>query len=160
MNLRETKTSVVIVALMVMGSLTACGADPAGDGPTQAAFEPVSSHVTHLSWEESWDSAFARARTEDKPVLVSFEAEWCVWCKKLESTTFRDNAVMSLISDSMVALTLDVDNAGRDLSDQYGVESLPTVLVFSPDGTERGRINGYLPPVQFAEVVKGILQQS
>lgn len=160
MRLERTKTSVVIVALMVMGSLTACGADPVGDGPTNASFEPVSSHVTHLNWEESWDSAFARAKTEGKPVLVSFEAEWCVWCKKLESTTFRDNAVMSLISDSMVALTLDVDNAGRELSDEYGVESLPTVLVFSPDGKERGRINGYLPPGQFAEVMKGILEES
>ena len=160
MKLYRTKTSVVIFALMVMGSLTACGADPVGDGPTTASFEAVSSHVTHLNWEESWDSAFARAKTEGKPVLVSFEAEWCVWCKKLESTTFRDNVVMALISDSMVPLALDVDNAGRELSDEYGVESLPTLLVFTPDGKEQGRINGYLPPVQFAEVMKGILQES
>jgi len=160
MKLDETKISVVIVALMVMGSLTACGSDPADDGPTTASFESVSSHATQVEWEESWDSAFARAKTEGKPVLVSFGAEWCVWCKKLESTTYRDSAVMSLISDSMVPLILDVDNAGRELSDEYGVESLPTVLVFSPNGTEQGRINGYLPPGQFAEVMKGILQES
>jgi thiol:disulfide interchange protein len=151
------KASVVIVALTVMGSLTACGAGPGDELPVTASFEPVSSHVSHLNWEKSWDSAFTRARTEGKPVLVSFQADWCVWCKKLETTTFRDTAVMSLIADSVVPLTLDVDNAGRELSDEHGVESLPTVVVFSPEGEERGRIDGYLPPAQFVEAMNQIL---
>jgi len=153
------KTSVVIVALTVIGSLTACGAGPGDEVPATSSFEPVSSHATHLNWEKSWDTAFTRARTEGKPVLVSFQAEWCVWCKKLETTTFRDNAVMSLIADSVVPLTLDVDNAGRELSDQHGVESLPTVLVFSPEGEERGRIDGYLSPAQFVKAMNQILTQ-
>jgi thiol:disulfide interchange protein len=150
---------VVIVALTVMGSLTACGAGGVDEVPATASFEPVSSHTADLNWEKSWDSAFTRAKTEGKPVLVSFEAEWCVWCKKLESTTYRDNTVRSLIAESLVPLTLDVDNSGRELSDEHGVESLPTVLVFSPDGVERGRINGYLPPGQFVEAMRGILTQ-
>lgn len=159
MKLYRTKTKAAMVSLLVMGSLTACGAGPVEEGPATASYEAVSSHASNLDWEETWDSAFTRAKAEGKPVLVSFEAEWCVWCKKLESTTYRDNAVMALISDSMVPLTLDVDNAGRELSDEHGVESLPTVLVFSPDGKEQGRINGYLPPGRFVEVVNEILQE-
>jgi thiol:disulfide interchange protein len=154
------KTCVMVVAVMMMGALTACGAGPAEEGPTLASIDTVTTHGTaRLDWEKSWDSAFSRAKSEGKPVLVTFEAEWCVWCKKLESTTYRDSAVMSLIAGSMVAVTLDVDSEGRELSDVHGVESLPTVLVFSPDGEERGRINGYLPPGQFVEVVNGILQE-
>lgn len=153
------KTIGVAVAATAMGALTACGAGPADEGPTTTV-EAVSSHTTsRLDWEKSWDSAFSRAKSEDKPVLVSFEAEWCVWCKKLDSTTYRDTAVMSLIADSLVPLTLDVDGSGEALSNRYGVESLPTVLVVSPTGEEVGRINGYLPPGRFAEVVRGILQQ-
>jgi len=155
------KTCVLVVAVMMMGALTACGAGPAEEGPTLASIDTVTTHGTaRLDWEKSWDSAFSRAKSEGKPVLVTFEAEWCVWCKKLESTTYRDSAVMSLIGGSMVAVTLDVDSEGRELSDIHGVESLPTVLVFSPDGQEKGRINGYLPPGQFVEVVNGILQES
>jgi thioredoxin-related protein len=52
-----------------------------------------------------------------------------------------------------------VDNEGRALSDTHGVESLPTVLVFSPNGEEKGRINGFLPPGQFVDAVNDILQQ-
>ncbi len=154
------KTIGVAIIVMAMGTLTACGAGPADDGST-LSIETISTHETsNLDWEKNWDSAFSRAKTEGKPVLVSFEAEWCVWCKKLDTTTYRDTAVMSLIADSLVPLTLDVDGAGDALSDHYDVESLPTVLVFSPDGQERGRINGYLPPGRFVEVMKEILQES
>jgi thiol:disulfide interchange protein DsbD len=148
------------VAVVATGALTACGAGPTDEVPT-TSFEAVSSHETsRLNWEKSWDSAFSRAKSEGKPVLVSFEAEWCVWCKKLDSTTYRDTAVMSLISDSMVPLILDVDGAGQAISDAHGVESLPTVLVFSPSGEEVGRINGYLPPGRFVEVMHEILHTS
>jgi len=155
------KTCVVAVGVMVLGTMTACGAGPADEGLSAVSIDTVSTHETaSLDWEKSWDSAFSRAKTEGKPVLVTFEAEWCVWCKKLESTTYRDSAVMSLIADSMVAVTLDVDNEGRELSDDYGVQSLPAVLVFSPDGEEQGRINGYLPPGQFVDAMNEILHQS
>lgn len=156
----KLNASLVTGLLMTVGVLTACGAGPADSPPATSPIETVSSHTENLDWEKSWESAFTRAKSEGKPVLVSFEAEWCVWCKKLDSTTYRDSAVMSLIAESLVPLTLDVDKAGSELSDEHGVESLPTVLVFSPDGQEQGRINGYLPPGQFIEVMKGILQQS
>ena len=154
------KATMMIGFLMTIGALTACGAGPADDGPTTSTFEAVSSHTADLDWEKSWDSAFTRAKSEGKPVLVSFEAEWCVWCKKLDSTTYRDTAVMSLIADSLVPLTLDVDGTGSELSDEHGVQSLPTVLVFSPNGEEKGRINGYLPPGKFVKVMNKILQES
>ena len=154
------RTIGVVIVAMGMGALTACGAGPADDG-SMTAIETVSTHETsRLDWEKSWESAFSRAKSEGKPVLVSFEAEWCVWCKKLDSTTYRDTAVMSLIADSLVPLNLDVDGAGEALSDEHGVESLPTVLVFSPSGEEVGRINGYLPPGQFVSAMREILQKS
>jgi thioredoxin-related protein len=59
----------------------------------------------------------------------------------------------------LVPLILDVDKSGRELSDVHGVETLPTVLVFSPSGEEQGRINGYLPPGRFAAAVNEILQE-
>jgi len=153
------KTIGLAITAMAVGVLTACGAGPADEAPTNS-FEAVSTHETsRLDWEKSWDSAFSRAKSEDKPVLVSFEAEWCVWCKKLDTTTFHDTDVVSLIAGSLVPLTLDVDGSGEALSNRYGVESLPTVLVFSPTGEEVGRINGYLPPGRFVEVMKEILQQ-
>jgi thiol:disulfide interchange protein len=161
MKIHALPTSLMPATLIAVVALSACGADSVDDGPEAAAFEAVSTHATvSLDWERSWDSAFDRAVKEDKPVLVTFSAEWCVWCKKLESTTYRDSVVTALIADEVVPLTLDVDGDGSELSDTHGVESLPTVLVFSPAGVEQGRINGYLPPGQFVEAMTDILQAS
>jgi thiol:disulfide interchange protein len=156
----EHTLNLAMAALLSVGMLTACGGQSSEVPADGSAVEAVSVHRTaRIDWEKSWDSAFTRAKSEDKPVLVSFQAEWCVWCKKLESTTYRDSTVMALLADSLVPLTLDVDGDGERLSNEHGVESLPTVLVFGADGEERGRINGYLPPSRFVEVMSEILEE-
>ncbi|MEE4270999.1 MAG: thioredoxin family protein [Thermoanaerobaculales bacterium] len=161
MKFVRTDIPLLITIVLMLVALSSCGAEPAPESSAEAGFAAVSTHETAaLAWEKSWESAFARASSEGKPVLVSFEAEWCVWCKKLDSTTYRDSAVMALISDRLVPLTLDVDGAGEALSGTHNVESLPTVLVFSPNGEEQGRINGFLPPGQFVDAVTDILQES
>ena len=91
MNEFRSRPGVIVGVVLMMGALTACGAGPVDEGPSPPSIGTVSTHETaQLEWEKSWDSAFTRAKSEDKPVLVSFEAEWCVLCKKLESTTYRD----------------------------------------------------------------------
>ena len=64
------------------------------------------------------------------------------------------------IRDQVVAVSLDVDGNGRELSNQDRVDGLPTILVLDGNGREIGRIPGYMPPTGFLERVKGFLQQS
>ena len=122
--------------------------------------EMVTNHESVVvDWGEDLGSALERARSEDKPVLVNFYADWCVWCKRLEATTFRDAQVADLLSDRVVPVSLNVDGNGKELSDQYRVDGLPTILVLDTDGREIGRIPGYMPPTGFLERVEGFLQQ-
>ena len=83
-----------------------------------------------------------------------------MWCKRLESTTLRDTKVATLLSDRVVPVNLDVEGDGRELSNRYHVDGLPTVLVLDSSGREIGRIPGYMPPTGFLEQVERILQQS
>ena len=130
--------------------------------PTSAVpIEPVSNHSTvAIAWEKDLPSALERARSEGKPVLVNFYADWCVWCKRLETTTLRDAKVASVLQDRVVPLSLNVEGSGRDLSNEYRVDGLPTIIVLDAGGREIGRIPGYMPPESFLKRVEGILQQS
>ena len=128
------------------------------EGPEAAVQIPVSeSESVTVQWADTWDAAFSRAQTEEKVVLVTFYADWCIWCKKFEDTTLADNSVASFLSNNTVPIRLDVDGAGQDLSDEYEVDGLPTVLVLRADGSELGRIPGYLPPEGFLQRVKALV---
>jgi thiol:disulfide interchange protein len=123
--------------------------------------ETIANHATiSVRWEKSLKDAMARAGAEDKAVLVNFYADWCVWCQRMESTTLRDANVASLLSERVVPVSLDVDDEGLELSNQFGVEALPTVLVLDTNGREIGRIPGYHPPAGFLKAVEGLLQKS
>jgi thioredoxin-related protein len=77
----------------------------------------------------------------------------------MKSTTLRDNAVKTMLRDQVIPVSLDVDGNGRELSNRYRVDGLPTILVLDGDGREIGRIPGYVPPSGFIERVEGILHR-
>jgi thiol:disulfide interchange protein len=141
---RAVRLSMLTVVLAVV--IFGCG----GQGPEApvAGVAAVSSHGA---------VALTRARAENKPVMVTFYADWCIWCKRFEDTTLADGAVATYLSEKVVSLRLDVDGDGQELSDRYRVDGLPTILVLDPDGEELGRIPGYLPPAGFLDRVRAML---
>jgi thiol:disulfide interchange protein len=155
-ELVNRKVIVLVAALAVMLS-NACGRqDPVAEDPV----ETIPNHATvEVTWEKDLQSALERAQSEGKPVLVNFYADWCVWCKRLESTTLRDAKVASVLQDRVVPLSLNVEGSGRELSNEYRVDGLPTIVVLDAGGREIGRIPGYMPPDSFLERVETFLQQ-
>ncbi|RLE24383.1 MAG: hypothetical protein DRJ65_09975 [Acidobacteria bacterium] len=141
--------------VLVLCAATGCTGQETSDAATQAAISPT--QHGDVQWAQTWDAALFRARSEEKVVLVTFYADWCIWCKKLEDTTLADSSVVSFLAEKTVPVRLDVDGAGRELSDEYRVDGLPTVLILKNDGTELGRIPGYLPPEGFLERIRSFV---
>ena len=152
------RSALAIAAVAAITTITACSRpEPIPAAPV----ETISNHATvEIVWESDMPSALERARNEGKPVLVNFYADWCVWCKRLESTTLRDAKVAAVLQDKVVPLSLDVDGGGKELSNEYQVDGLPTIIVLDAGGNEIGRIPGYMPPDSFLERVETFLQQS
>lgn len=149
-----------MISRFCLACLVLCvGAGCTGQETPESAAQATNleSHSEDIQWAGNWDAAVFRARSEEKVVLVTFYADWCMWCKKLENTTLADDAVTSFLAKNTVPIRLDVDGDGRELSDEYDVDGLPTVLVLRTDGTELGRIPGYLPPEDFLERVKTLV---
>jgi len=140
---------VVVVALGVgCGQHDAGSPDPADHSTSAAA----------LDWEKSWDRAFKRARSEDKVVMVEFYAEWCVWCKRMESTTFRSSEVVDLLAAGAVPLRLDAEREGKILAGRFNVQGFPTILFLDPDEREVGRVPGFMEAADFVSEVAGWLK--
>jgi thiol:disulfide interchange protein DsbD len=128
------------------------------EAPAPVVDLAVRSHSeVDVRWEREWEVAFDRARSENKPVLVNFSAEWCVWCKHLETVTFADSKVGAMLAGRVVPLNIDVDAASPELLRSQRIEAPPTIVVLDIDGQELGRIAGYMPPTGFLKTVEGIL---
>jgi thiol:disulfide interchange protein len=111
-----------------------------------------------VQWEHDWAQALKRAQAEGKPVLISFTTDWCVWCKRLETTTYQDRKVAELLATRVVPLSQEYDGADKDRAQELGVAGPPTIILTDSKGSELGRIPGYMPPAAFLKKVEGILE--
>lgn len=89
------------------------------------------------------------------PIVLVFEAQWCAPCKEMHETTFRAPAVLEAAAGARlfrVDLTTPDYEAGV-IRKSFGVQGAPTVILFGPDGKERGRRFGFIPAEDFVKML-------
>jgi thiol:disulfide interchange protein DsbD len=110
-----------------------------------------------ISWLTNEEQALAKARSEGKPLLIDFGAEWCKACKELEHDTFPDANVRNEAA-RFVALHIDAtdddDKEVNRLREKYGVKGLPTVIMLDKRGKEAARFNEFVKPDRFYSALK------
>ena len=80
------------------------------------------------------------------PVLVDFWAEWCGPCKMLAPTL---DQLSSEMAGKLKIVKVDVDQ-NRELAAQFGIRSIPTLLVFK-GGTVKGQMIGAMNKAALVE---------
>ncbi len=90
-----------------------------------------------IEWHRSLADGVAAARKASRPLLVDFEAEWCGWCKKLDRETYGNDEVIRFVTNTFVAVKIDVD-ADPDTMKKFGISGLPTIVFLEVgDGKKR-----------------------
>lgn len=84
-------------------------------------------------------SALTLAAQEGKPLLVDFEADWCVWCKRLDYYTYPDAEVAKRLKGfTVVKINKDFDakKSFEEMKDPRGNpwSGIPALAVFGSDG--------------------------
>jgi uncharacterized protein YyaL (SSP411 family) len=62
-----------------------------------------------IDWHEWGDEAFARARREDKPILLDIGAVWCHWCHVIDRESYENPELARIINENFVAVKVDRD---------------------------------------------------
>lgn len=84
-------------------------------------------------WQTDLEAAKKTALKNGQPVLVHFGAPWCAPCNKLENEVFNQPGFEQAISSLYVPVKLNCDNH-PELLRQWGVDSVPTDVILSPQG--------------------------
>jgi thioredoxin-like negative regulator of GroEL len=108
-----------------------------------------------VRWVRDFDLALQEALLARRPLMVTFEADWCGWCRRLDQTTFRDPAFAEQVRD-MVAVRINGDH-NRGLVALYRVSGYPTTVVLDRRGKEIGRITGYKQAHAFVRALQTAL---
>ena len=113
---------------------------------TQVLFQPIKG-INGL------EQALASARSQNKPLMLDFYADWCVSCKEMEHLTFADPKVKQTLSQAIL-VQADVtanDSEDRALLKQFGIFGPPAILFFDNQGQERKpyRVVGFMPAEKF-----------
>jgi uncharacterized protein len=94
-----------------------------------------------VDWYPWGDEAFARAREEDRAVLVSIGYSACHWCHVMERESFEDEATAALMNERFVCIKVDreehpdVDAIYMDATQAMtGAGGWPLNAFLTPDG--------------------------
>jgi thiol:disulfide interchange protein len=98
-------------------------------------------------WSTDLEKAFAKAKQENKSVLVEFTgSDWCPPCIVMRNNVFSKKEFVSEASKNYILVELDFPTADKDLkakntpyAEKYKIEGLPTVILFNPQGKEFNR---------------------
>lgn len=86
----------------------------------------------------AWNAAaFARARDERKPVLLSITAPWCRSSAEMDRTTFADARVAATLNERFVPIRVDADRR-PDIGERYSLGGWPTTAFLTHDGAIAG----------------------
>jgi uncharacterized protein len=117
-------------------------------------FSPRPNRAAEIGWMEWGPDAFARARAEDRPILLAISAVWCHWCHVMDETSYSDPSVIETINRRFVPVRVDNDKR-PDINARYNMGGWPTTAFLTPDGrTLTGAT--YLPPVQMQRALAEI----
>jgi thioredoxin-related protein len=105
-----------------------------------------------VDWLEDYSLALEEAVLTRRPILLTFTATWCGWCRKLEGTTFRHPSFAE-VARQFVPVRVDGDRE-KGLRGLFRVTGYPTTVVLSRAGREITRIRGYRPPDAFVRTLR------
>lgn len=104
----------------------------------------------------SFNEVLAKAKSQNKIVMIDFITDWCIWCKHLDMRVYNNKEVVDYANAHQVNWKTDAEKESKDLAKKYNVTGFPTLVFVDADGNEIDKIVGFYPAPDFLEMVKKI----
>ena len=106
-----------------------------------------------IKWQPWSEEVFARAKAENKLIILDLHAVWCHWCHVMDEKTYSDPLVIETINKYFIPVSVDQDSR-PDLASRYQDFGWPATVIFNSHGKEREILSGYYAPKEFLPILK------
>ena len=110
----------------------------------------MASPNVHEFTTDNWQSEVVGSNF---PVLVDFWAPWCGPCRALSPTIDK---VADQFAGKVKVGKVNVDENG-DLAAQYGINTIPRLMVFKGSSTPVQTVNGSMNEAAMTQMLNGVL---
>ena len=111
---------------------------------------------TLIDWQAYSPQAFARAKAENRLILLELEAVWCHWCHVMDEKTWNDPQVSATMRQHFVAVRVDHD-ARPDLAERYRDYGWPALIILDGNGQEIVKRAGYIAPAAMQRLLTTVI---
>lgn len=141
---KNTIMKAIITSLLLTGSALLAAQEPAQGG---------------ISFEHgTWTEALAKAKKENKLIMLDAYASWCGPCKWMAKNIFPQKEVGEFYNKNFVNIKIDMEKGeGVALAQKYGVVAYPTFFYIDGDGNMVHRTCGGQEAEEFIKAGKDAL---
>lgn len=103
--------------------------------------------------------ALAKAKKENKKLMVDCYTLWCGPCRHMAKNVFPDENLGKYMNANFVCIQLDMEHGeGPELNKTFNVEAYPTFIFFDAEGKEMSRFEGMCMQNEFQKRCERILK--
>lgn len=153
--------------LFLIAFITASSCSGNGEDKSQA--KKTDAKTKTAVWI-SFDEGLAKAKSENKNILIDFYTDWCHWCKVMDEKTFQESTVNQKLAERFITVRLNAEDKTKtatykgqtfnniELTQAFGVKGFPSLAFLTPDGEIITMVPGYVPAETFIYILKYIDQ--
>lgn len=130
--------------MAVLGLLTVVG-----------LLSPPFAQAQEIRWRKDYAAARKESAATGKPMLLDFGTATCIFCRKLDATTFRDRGVVELVNTRFIPVKLDGERDGN-LAQSVGIQAYPTILLVTADGKIVERHEGFADTTKMMALLRHV----
>lgn len=119
-----------------------------------------------LKWKK-FNEGITLAKKENKRILVNVYADWCKWCKKMDTEVFTNDSVGWYLKKNFILVKLNGESEEQvkykgesltavSLARGFGVTGFPSVIFLESNGDAITKVPGFVNAEDFMPIIKFI----